>query len=166
MLSWIYCFTFTLGASIVVDDILQHATQSERNESNAIGSCQAKGLDRMQQHENSKCGVWLALSTIPGAGIGMFAGKEFRQRKNLLPGGDPAIPIVDLVGLPRQHAFFLWDEYTWVRFRTIACREVFSSCCVPRPATFHMARLILTLLLSFVSFINRVRLQSHYTWKI
>jgi hypothetical protein len=47
----------------------------------------------------------------------MFAGREFRRREDLMLGGDQAIPIIDLVlvDLPEKYAFFLADEYTWVR---------------------------------------------------
>lgn len=61
------------------------------------------------------CGVWFAKSTIPGAGLGMFAGKDFAQHEDLLPAGDVVIPIVDM-NLHLAQASddtFLWDEYTW-----------------------------------------------------
>ena len=62
-----------------------------------------------------KCGVWSAKSTIPGAGFGMFAGKDFSKGEELLPSGDLVIPLVDM---EIHHAnaanyVFLWDEYTW-----------------------------------------------------
>eukprot|EP00980_Cylindrotheca_fusiformis_P008212 scaffold1736_cov127-Cylindrotheca_fusiformis.AAC.26 len=58
-----------------------------------------------------QCGIWIGMSTIPGAGIGMYAGKDFRRGDVLLPVGDLIIPIVDL--WRRYTNFFLWDEYTW-----------------------------------------------------
>ena len=62
-----------------------------------------------------KCGVWSAKSTIPGAGFGMFAGKDFGKGEELLTSGDLVIPIVDV---EIHHAntadyVFLWDDYTW-----------------------------------------------------
>lgn len=65
---------------------------------------------------DEECGVWLAPSTIPGAGLGMFAGKNFAKNDVLIPTGDSVIGIVD-IGVhnrPQDHPeSFLWDEYTW-----------------------------------------------------
>jgi hypothetical protein len=61
------------------------------------------------------CGIWLAPSTIPGAGLGMFAGTHFDEGQDLQAVGDVVIPIVDMV----EHQdgdddyTFLFDEYTW-----------------------------------------------------
>eukprot|EP00544_Gedaniella_sp_CCMP2646_P006227 CAMPEP_0202502716 /NCGR_PEP_ID=MMETSP1361-20130828/39786_1 /ASSEMBLY_ACC=CAM_ASM_000849 /TAXON_ID=210615 /ORGANISM="Staurosira complex sp., Strain CCMP2646" /LENGTH=50 /DNA_ID=CAMNT_0049135787 /DNA_START=32 /DNA_END=180 /DNA_ORIENTATION=- len=33
------------------------------------------------------CGIWLAKSTIPNAGLGMFAGKPFQNGQDLLESG-------------------------------------------------------------------------------
>lgn len=62
----------------------------------------------------SECGIWLATSTIPNAGLGMYAGRDFRKDEMLQESGDVAVPIVDI----RLHTgdpdfVFLWDEYTW-----------------------------------------------------
>lgn len=63
--------------------------------------------------QNDECTVWLAPSTIPGAGIGMFAGKNFQTKEVLLE--DSVIALTDLLlhndGYP--YGSFLWDEYTW-----------------------------------------------------
>jgi hypothetical protein len=64
-----------------------------------------------------ECGIWMAPSTIVGAGLGMFAGREFKDQEEILPTGDSLVPIIDY----RRHAEansmegqkFLWDEYTW-----------------------------------------------------
>ncbi|CAB9524160.1 Guanylate cyclase [Seminavis robusta] len=63
-----------------------------------------------------ECGVWLAPSSIPGAGLGMFAGKDFRKGQELQPTGDIVIPIVDITY--HQYAlgsryFLLFDDYIW-----------------------------------------------------
>lgn len=42
----------------------------------------------------STCGIYLAPSTIPGAGMGMFAGRAFQESEMVSP-GDVLIPIVD-----------------------------------------------------------------------
>jgi hypothetical protein len=63
------------------------------------------------------CEIWLAPSTIPGAGLGMYAGRAFKKGESLLYGGDLVVPIVDIF----QHAeeastapwAFLWTDYSW-----------------------------------------------------
>ena len=61
---------------------------------------------------DNDCGVYLAFSTLPGTGIGMFAGRSFEKGDDLMDVGDHLIPIVSL---PQNHGepYFLWDEYTW-----------------------------------------------------
>ena len=60
------------------------------------------------------CGVWLARSTIPGSGIGMFAGRDFEEDENLLGLGDHVIPLVDYqLNQGENDKWWLWDEYTW-----------------------------------------------------
>ena len=61
------------------------------------------------------CGLWLAPSTLPGAGLGMFAGKDFAKKELLQETGDVVIPIVDILMHQRGRGkfTFLWDEYTW-----------------------------------------------------
>lgn len=71
--------------------------------------------------EPTECGVWVGLSTLPGTGIGMFAGKDFRRGDALLDYGDHIIPIVDIQSKfqdPKgerktETVPFLWTEYTW-----------------------------------------------------
>lgn len=72
-----------------------------------IPTCFSKHSNATQQ----QCGVWVGLSTLPGTGVGMFAGKDFQKGDLLLNVGDHVIPIVDLGR--RKSDFFLWDEYTW-----------------------------------------------------
>lgn len=62
-----------------------------------------------------ECGVWLAPSSLPGAGLGMYAGKGFEKYDTLLQSGDVVIPIVDIMmhQKGRKKFIFLWDEYTW-----------------------------------------------------
>ena len=49
--------------------------------------------------QDDTCGVWFAKSTIPGAGLGMFAGRDFQQGQELLASGDVVTPIVDSIQL-------------------------------------------------------------------
>ena len=71
---------------------------------------------RINQHDENECGVWLAPSTLPGAGLGMFAGRKFAQHQALLPTGESFIGVVDLAvhnGQRHLGESFLWDEYFW-----------------------------------------------------
>jgi hypothetical protein len=65
-----------------------------------------------------QCRIWLAPSTLKGAGLGMFAGSAFEPEEELLVGGDITIAISDMTPhnyAPGQSEYgsFLWDEYTW-----------------------------------------------------
>ena len=67
--------------------------------------------------EADVCGLWFAKSSIPGAGLGMYAGKPFHKGDDLLPSGDVVVPVVDIRSFgpkkERKNWIFLWDEYTW-----------------------------------------------------
>jgi hypothetical protein len=76
------------------------------------GTCQQPA---MASTNSSQCGVYLAMSTLPGTGIGMFAGKSFKKGDVMMPAGDHLVPIVDVELNHGTNFFFLWDEYTWVR---------------------------------------------------
>ena len=66
-----------------------------------------------QHHYTDQCGVYLAPSTILGAGLGMFAGRNF-SKKDMVTAGDIIIPIIELTWHNgHEKFFFLWDEYTW-----------------------------------------------------
>jgi hypothetical protein len=65
-----------------------------------------------------ECGLWLAPSTLEGAGLGMYAGRDFEPHEAMQVTGDVVIPIVDLPHHLPPHVrerdyIFLWDEYTW-----------------------------------------------------
>jgi hypothetical protein len=59
------------------------------------------------------CGIWVAPSTLPGSGAGMYAGKSYKMGETLL--ADHTIPIVDFPLHNSHHnaTTFLWDEYFW-----------------------------------------------------
>ncbi len=63
------------------------------------------------------CGAWLALSTIPGAGLGVFAGKDYAIGDAIGGSGDIVIPVVDMAihqpGLLKDEWTFLWSDYVW-----------------------------------------------------
>ena len=65
-----------------------------------------------------ECTIWVAVSTIPGAGLGIFAGKKFGRGETLMAGGDQIIPIVDMLSHQEEVVSFLWDDYTWVSGRS------------------------------------------------
>ena len=95
-----------LGDSVVVD-----------LEGNA-GATPNIASPRQFSSADLQCRIWLAPSTIKGAGLGMFAGSDFELDEEVLPGGDVAIPITDLVSHNRargqaEYGAFLWDDYTW-----------------------------------------------------
>jgi hypothetical protein len=68
--------------------------------------------------ETSKCGMYLAPSTIPGAGLGMFAGDRPYAKNKAVGVGDIVIPIFDFRwhnGGKNNAAYpFLWEEYVWL----------------------------------------------------
>jgi hypothetical protein len=71
-----------------------------------------------------ECGIWLATSTIPGAGLGMFAGKDFNSGEEMTQSGDIVIPIVDFKFHQKGERYdFLWDEYTWQAETTFSENE-------------------------------------------
>jgi len=71
--------------------------------------------DETQSPQEEQCGLYLAPSTIPGAGLGMFAGVDFEEGSEVTP-GDAMVPIRDMNWHNSLHGFtnqFLWDEYIW-----------------------------------------------------
>lgn len=60
------------------------------------------------------CGLWLAPSTLRGAGIGMFAGRVFKADEILQQSGEVVVPIVDLYYHQHESTMsFHWDECTY-----------------------------------------------------
>ena len=58
------------------------------------------------------CGIWIAPSSLPNTGLGMYAGHDFEYGAELL--SDIAIPIIDLRFHLRDPDFgYLWDSYVW-----------------------------------------------------
>ena len=51
-----------------------------------------------QQHQqlHKECGLYLAPSTIPGAGMGMFAGNKQYNIGDLVTAGDLVVPVFEL----------------------------------------------------------------------
>jgi hypothetical protein len=63
----------------------------------------------------SLCGIYLANSTIPGAGLGMFAGHYDYAAGDLLGDSDLVIPSFEVKwnNHYNEDYSFLWEEYTW-----------------------------------------------------
>lgn len=66
-------------------------------------------LEQERQHDG-ECGVYLAESTIPNSGLGMYAGKDY-YTNDVVTSGDIVIPLVTVE--ERKHNRFLWNEYIW-----------------------------------------------------
>jgi len=63
-----------------------------------------------------QCGIYMAPSTIPNAGIGMFTGID-RRKGDGVGFGDLVVPIFDQMyhsGKVGSTKPFLWDDYCWV----------------------------------------------------
>jgi hypothetical protein len=66
-----------------------------------------------------ECDIWLARSTIPGAGLGMYAGRDFNASETLHrnhnkdPVGDLCVPLVDLSAHYGETLHLLMHEYVW-----------------------------------------------------
>lgn len=97
----------------------ESSKQTTKEEKVCDGLDEACSLPSSTAHL-AECGVWVAPSSLPGAGLGMYAGKNFQELDLLLYSGDVVIPIVDIMmhQKGRKKFTFLWDEYTWVSFET------------------------------------------------
>jgi hypothetical protein len=64
---------------------------------------------------SSECYMYWAPSTIPGAGLGVFAGSKSYEVGDQVTFGDLVIPIWDLDWHQEHYETrkFLWDEYVW-----------------------------------------------------
>jgi SET domain len=70
--------------------------------------------EQLSSEPAQECGLYLAPSTIPGAGLGVFAGnRPYKDGERLGP-PDLMIPAYDLDwNNGGDMYYFLWDEYTW-----------------------------------------------------
>ena len=79
--------------------------------------------------EGLECFIWLAPSTLEGAGLGMFAGKDFVKDEKLAD--DLVVPITDIVFMQEdddKEFTFLWDEYVWNADSVLMDQECFEDC--------------------------------------
>ena len=96
-----YLVTSIVAAEVINDNnSIKYDKPDEANGSNAIVDC----------------GVYLAPSSIPGAGLGMYLGNRTLKRDQIVTEGDIVIPIVERPwhnGERFEDEDFLWKEYTW-----------------------------------------------------
>jgi hypothetical protein len=76
-----------------------------------------------------ECGVYLAPSSIPGAGLGMYVGNRFIDEGGIVTDEDILIPIVEREWHMEEHlkkGSFLWTEYYWnsAHFNGVAADEI------------------------------------------
>jgi hypothetical protein len=93
-----------------------HLSRNNNNNNNhTSGSLprQVMYSDDGANEDDDTCGVYLAPSTIPGAGLGTFAGKNFKVGDEVTP-GDAVVPLRDIAwnnGGDDHTNTFLWG--TW-----------------------------------------------------
>lgn len=61
------------------------------------------------------CNLYLAPSTIPGAGLGIFAGVNGVAIGDPVSYGDVVVPLEGIEYHNGESLKFLWDEYTWTK---------------------------------------------------
>jgi len=104
------CFVLapTLTAVLLLSLVASSLAQDDAESCNdtADGSCR-------NDDESATCGLFLAESTIPGAGLGIFVGHDMAPGDAVGP-GDIAIPIVDVSWhLDTQDYFSPFADYQW-----------------------------------------------------
>eukprot|EP00980_Cylindrotheca_fusiformis_P010647 scaffold2366_cov115-Cylindrotheca_fusiformis.AAC.21 len=52
--------------------------------------------DDIEKKAHKECGIYLAKSTIPGAGLGMFAGNRDYKEDDIITSGDIAVPVFEI----------------------------------------------------------------------
>jgi hypothetical protein len=96
----------------------------------------SSSLSSIPQHQpNDECNLYLAPSTIPGAGSGMFLGSRPVKEGDRMAPPDIMMSTYDLEWNNGNLDFdFLWDEYTWstckfcgMVFNCKKCRDLFCS---------------------------------------
>jgi hypothetical protein len=60
-----------------------------------------------------ECGIYLAPSSIPGSGLGMYVGNRTFDVDDIVTDEDIVIPIFEREWHSNIKGKFLWDEYIW-----------------------------------------------------
>ena len=82
-----------IRTSLVVLVVCRLAVIIGKNED---GSDDDSGVEDVVEYNGiGECGLYFAKSTIPGAGYGMFAGRDYRRKEFVTP-GDISVPAVEL----------------------------------------------------------------------
>ena len=93
-------------------DVMNNNNQEAEEEGSSSSNPLLQWISDKMLPQVKSCGVYLAPSTIPGAGLGMFAGRHY-NRNEIVTQGDIIIPLSEIDwhnGF--QLDFFLWEEYT------------------------------------------------------
>jgi hypothetical protein len=76
--------------------------------------------------ENASCSLYLAPSTIPGAGMGIFAGDTIFEIGDIVSTGDAMVPLFDMAWNNDKEEFlnneFLWGTFTYFCSYSISCQ--------------------------------------------
>ena len=87
---------------------------------NAAAAATRDTVDDRSRSISIECGVYLAPSSIPFAGLGMYAGNRSISRNDIVTYGDILIPIVErpwhIERRLSDQRNFLWDEYVCTVF--------------------------------------------------
>jgi hypothetical protein len=67
-------------------------------------------VERPAHKESDICGIWFAPSSIPNAGLGVYAGRNFSAGEESTKTGDAVIPIVDM-DIHQGSDTILWQDY-------------------------------------------------------
>jgi hypothetical protein len=54
------------------------------------------GDGNTEKKQHKECGIYLAESSIPGAGLGMFAGNRDYKEEEILTSGDLVVPVFEM----------------------------------------------------------------------
>jgi hypothetical protein len=102
-------FTVLLFPSLQWFCLSLEVKRSEESNADGVAMEVADDAPRLE------CGIWLALSSLPNTGMGMYAGREYKQGQRLQsPLGDISIPITDIKIHNSNPDFrYLWDSYVW-----------------------------------------------------
>ncbi len=80
---------FTFSASILISSSLGASFEDDATKS------RLRSRQWIEDPEESRCQVYVAPSSLPNAGLGIFAGRKFRKGDMILGADGPSIPIVD-----------------------------------------------------------------------
>lgn len=90
--------------------------QLKLSSSSSLSSNGDNDIDGDGDGDGGLCGMYLAPSTIPGAGMGVFAGHKDIPKGNYLlnDDGDLVVPAYEMTKhIGHAKYSFLWEEYTW-----------------------------------------------------